>query len=110
MIVPNTQLTSLLSVYGDSKTTKGFFDVSGIVFNINVQIHHYANFYDLMRILVSFHVAINLDIFVIQMIIFFFIFWWNCVFFCLPRILWFKGNNSILLPILHTNVPYIING
>lgn len=44
------------------------------------------------------------------MIIFFFIFWWNCVFFCLPRILWFKGNNSILLPILHTNVPYIING
>lgn len=54
MIVPNTQLTSRLSVYGDSKTTKGFFDVSGIVFNINVQIHHYANFYDLMRILVSY--------------------------------------------------------
>lgn len=44
MIVPNTQLTSRLSVYRDSKTTKGFFDVSGIVFNINVQIHHYANF------------------------------------------------------------------
>lgn len=44
MIVLNTQLTSCLSVYGDLKTTKGFFDVSGIVFNINVQIPHYANF------------------------------------------------------------------
>lgn len=44
MIVLNTQLTSQLSVYRDSKTTKGTFEVSGIVFNSYVKIHHYANF------------------------------------------------------------------